>query len=245
MQDDGRTRSGLMGVQWWLEQLDRDDNALDDDGAFVVGIGENARVVPGYMLPALSGNVNVTLGDVTLRAEATVQSANDELVVGMGIVKLGERVDEGELVEAVTIPWKTLARALASNPDLLYQFEPRKFEELVAAAYHEDGYEVTLTPRSGDGGKDVIATRRGRFSVRFLDQMKRYKPGSVVTADEVRAMYGVLTKDSLASKAYITTTANFAPGVKKEFATEIPTRLDLRNGAELRDWIVDLARRRG
>ena len=41
----------------------------------------------------------------------------------------------------------------------------------VAAAYQAAGFdEVTLTPRSADGGRDVIAVRRGRYSVRLLDQ---------------------------------------------------------------------------
>jgi len=57
-------------------------------------------------------------------------------------------------------------------------------------------------------------------------------------------MYGVLTFDQGASKAYVTTTAVFAPGVPQEFAAAIPTRLDLRDGEALREWLTALARRR-
>ncbi len=161
------------------------------------------------------------------------------------VVTLGDRVSDGEVVEAVTIPWCHLARELKQDPSLLFKFDPRKLEELIAAAYYEEGFEVILTPRSGDGGKDVIATKPGRFSIRVLDQVKRYKPGHLVTAEEVRAMLGVLARDPKASKAYVTTTADFAPGVRNAFADTIPTRLDLRNGEMIQEWVQELAHRKG
>jgi hypothetical protein len=35
------------------------------------------------------------------------------------------------------------------------------------------GFEVILTPRAADKGRDVIATRRGVGSIRFFDQVRR------------------------------------------------------------------------
>jgi restriction system protein len=52
--------------------------------------------------------------------------------------------------------------------------------------------EVTLTPRSGDLGRDVIAVKRGLGTVRVIDQVKAYGPSHLVTADDVRALLGVL-----------------------------------------------------
>jgi len=94
--------------------------------------------------------------------------------------------------------------------------EPRQFEELIAGAYEEeDCDEVILTPRSGDRGRDVIATSRLFGTVRILDQVKLYR--RVVEADDVRALHGVLGLDQGASKGVITTTSAFAPGVYDEF----------------------------
>jgi len=62
-------------------------------------------------------------------------------------------------------------------------------EELIADAYKQRGFDqVTLTPRSGDGGVDVIAEKSGWGSVRFIDQVKAYKPGHLFEADEVSAL---------------------------------------------------------
>jgi restriction system protein len=109
----------------------------------------------------------------------------------------------------------------------------RKVEELVAAAYKREGWhEVILTPRSGDRGRDIIATKRGIGAIRIYDQVKAYKP--------VRAVLGVLTRDQNVSKAIVTTTAGFAPGIGKELEGFIPYRLELKDGPALAKWLTEL-----
>jgi hypothetical protein len=86
-----------------------------------------------------------------------------------------------------------------------------------------------LTPRSGDLGRDVIAIREGFGSVKFIEQVKDYKPGHIVTADEVRALIGVLSSERDATKAVFTTTSGFAPRLSQDKLTKpyIPYRLEL------------------
>src|SRR5215467_14325759 len=92
------------------------------------------------------------------------------------VIVPGERTPEGQLVEAVTVPWFEIIDLLNRDPALAFQLDPRKWEEMIAGAYDRAGYdEVTLTPRSGDGGRDVIAVKRGIGMVRVIDQVKAYK----------------------------------------------------------------------
>jgi hypothetical protein len=44
--------------------------------------------------------------------------------------------------------------------------------------------------------------------------------------------------DSKASKAVVTTTSRFAPGVADEFANRTPTRMELRDGPAFRAWLT-------
>jgi restriction system protein len=90
----------------------------------------------------------------------------------------------------------------------------------------------------------VIATRSDFGAIRVLDQAKLYKPGHLVDAEEVRAMWGVLDRDRRASKAVVTTTSQFAKGVYKEFADSIPTRLELRDGEQVKQWLAQAYSRR-
>lgn len=149
-----------------------------------------------------------------------------------------ERIEEGDVIRAVTPAWSAILDELKGDPKRLLRLTPRELEELVAGRYRQNGAEVVLTPRSGDGGVDVIATFPDFGSIRILDQVKRYKSPNLVTAAEVREVWSVLDRDRRASKAFVTTTSDFAPGVRQEFADSIPTRLDLRNGIQLQRWLL-------
>ena len=94
------------------------------------------------------------------------------------------------LIQAVTIPWKEILKLIKDDPNLIYQIDPRKWEQIIAGSYRASGLfdEVVLTPRSGDHGIDVIATRHGFCSIRCIESVKRYTPGKVVTANDVRAL---------------------------------------------------------
>jgi restriction system protein len=80
----------------------------------------------------------------------------------------------------------------------------------------------------------VIAIKRGLGSIRVIDQVKAYKPGHLVTADDVRALLGVLQGDG-ASKGFLTTTSDFAPKLGEDplLVPFMPSRIELINGSKL------------
>ena len=107
------------------------------------------------------------------------------------VLDFGEATDDGRLVQAVAVPWFEIVRMLQRDPASLCQIDPIKWEEIIAGVYKRAGFdEVILTPRSGDKGRDVIATKWGTGSIRFFDQVKAYRPGHLVKAAEVREMLG-------------------------------------------------------
>jgi restriction system protein len=69
-----------------------------------------------------------------------------------------------------------------------------------------------------------------------------YKASHLVTADDVRALMGVLQIDG-ASKGFVTTTSDFAPKLKIDplIAPLIPSRLELVNGTMLLQRLQELA----
>jgi restriction system protein len=116
-------------------------------------------------------------------------------LIGALVERLG-RDPDGDLIKAIQPAWYQVLKFLDTCPDELYKLSPREWEELIAASYDRAGFdEVILTPRSSDGGRDVIAVKHGHWSVRILDQVKASRPGRVVTADEVRSHIGVVTAD--------------------------------------------------
>lgn len=178
--------------------------------------------------------------DTPLALKTAAEAA--QLLVQAVIVP-GERTSEGKLIEAVTIPWFDIIALLARDPNVAFEITHEKWEEIVAGAYHKAGFEeVTLTPRSGDLGRDVIAVKKGLGRVRVIDQVKAFKPPNLVTADHVRALMGVLQTDG-ASKGYLTTTSDFAPKLRSDplLMPYMPSRLELINGQMLIERLKELA----
>jgi len=148
----------------------------------------------------------------------------------------------GSLVVALIPVWERIQTLLQSDPGSLMQLSPTQWEELVAASYDRAGFdEVILTPRSGDYGRDVIAVKHGYWSVRIIDQVKAYKPGHLVEANDIRALLGVMVGDPNVSKGVVTTTSNFAPKIIEDpfIKPFLPHRLELVNGPDLVKRLLD------
>ena len=90
----------------------------------------------------------------------------------------------------------------------------------------------------------MIAVKTGLASLRVIDQVKAYKPGHLVTADEVRGLMGVLQTDG-AANGFLTTTSSFAPKLSADPLIKpfIPARLELVDGTMLLERLKELARR--
>jgi restriction system protein len=144
---------------------------------------------------------------------------------------------EGQLIWSITAPLRSIIERIMKDPSLIYQVDPRAWEEIIAATYDESGLfdEVTLTPRSGDRGRDVIAVKKGFGSVRLIESVKRHSPGTKTTAEEVQALLGVLLSDPQASKGIVSTTWEFAPMIweNPQITQYIPHRLELVNRTDL------------
>src|SRR5262245_31439016 len=181
--------------------------------------------------PASQANMVIVPVATSVRVELVESSVplNPEVLLQAAVILTGDTTQEGILVQGIAVAWEEIIQQFTQDPDFLFKVSWRKLEEIIAGAYQREGWsEVILTPRSADGGRDIIATKTGIGSIRFYDQVKAYKPGHRVTADEVRAMYGVLNLRQNVSKAVVTTTSRFAPGVFDEFKYVMPHRLELK-----------------
>jgi hypothetical protein len=79
--------------------------------------------------------------------------------LSLSAVIIPERqVAEGTLIKATSIAWAVVVERLSKDWSLAYPIPPYKWEEIVAGAYVNAGFDVVLTPRSGDHGRDIIAT---------------------------------------------------------------------------------------
>jgi hypothetical protein len=61
------------------------------------------------------------LGYAVTRATVPPDPALPELLIPAAIVAVGDKVAEGQLVEAVLLPWFDIVKALERDPNLIYQ----------------------------------------------------------------------------------------------------------------------------
>lgn len=130
---------------------------------------------------------------------------------------------------------------LAKEPRLLYELNSRVFEELVAELLARLGYEVTLTPMSRDGGKDILAARRdplGTFL--FLIECKRFAPENRVGVSLVRNLYGVVQAER--ATAGILATTSFFTEEAKAFQRRLTFQMSLRDYFGVQEWLRDALR---
>lgn len=131
-----------------------------------------------------------------------------------------------------------IIRIVKGNPNLIWSLPPRRFEEIVAQILSKQGYEIELTPASGDGGFDIYAARKeglGKFL--YLVECKRYIPPNKVGVEIVRGLYGVL-QAKRATAGAIVTTSFFTSGAE-EFQREVQHQLYLHDYISLQKWIKD------
>ena len=100
----------------------------------------------------------------------------------------------------------------------------------------KQGYEVTLTKQSRDGGVDIFALKKDDFG-NFLTivDCKKYSEKNPIGVDLVRTMYGTLDITK-ASHGIIATTSRFTKDAKI-LAENYKYQLSLRDHADIVKWI--------
>jgi hypothetical protein len=153
----------------------------------------------------------------------------------------GAPLDSGEAAQRLIITDiasvnRALLRSVADEPERLYQLAPRQFEEVVASLLERQGYEVTLTPVSKDGGIDIyVASKTTLGSFLFLVQCKRHAPKNPVGVAIVRELYGVVQQER-ANAGILVTTSFFTRGAKA-FQQRSAHQLSLMDYGALRGWL--------
>lgn len=130
-------------------------------------------------------------------------------------------------------------RRLAAEPELLHRLSSREFEDLVAELLNRQGYDVTLTPVSKDGGKDIyVAHKSGLGSALYVVECKKYSPDNPVGVGVVRALYGIVQAEQLTG-GIVATTSYFTRGAQK-FRQSVQYQMSLSDYHKVREWLATI-----
>jgi len=199
---------------------------------------------PNVMWMEFGGGYVVPCGDRYAAVDDRLTIIREaDILLQTRIVNLGQSVERGQIVAATTPSWLALRKEVLADPSLMEWFPKwhRKFEEFVAGGYFASRWsDVTLSPRSHDGGFDIAARKRGR---QILDEAKAFKPSLLVDNHIVRAALGLLIEHESIDQVRVTTTSSFAPMVLRDFDHLIPDKLKLRDQRQLLRWLSSIGSR--
>lgn len=128
-----------------------------------------------------------------------------------------------------------LIERFARDPQQLYGITPRSFEELIAEVFDGFGFEVELTKRTRDNGRDVIAMKHAPTKLRCLIECKRHASDNKVDVGIVRELFGVLHDDGATNGILATTSFFTAPA--KDFIQRNQWRLDGKDFHGVLEWL--------
>lgn len=144
-----------------------------------------------------------------------------------------------QIVAHVSAINEELLARLAGDPQALWTLPPRRFEELVAELLARQGYDVSLTPASGDGGFDIYAARLdGLGQFLYLVECKRYVPPNKVGVEVVRSLYGVVQAQRATAGAVVST--SYFTSCAEHYRRQVQHQMHLHDYLALRKWLNDL-----
>lgn len=127
----------------------------------------------------------------------------------------------------------------AELPDLR---SGRKFEELLAEIFRNQGFDTELGPGWGDGGVDIRLLQKDPIGeLVTVVQAKKYAKNPI-RLEAVQALFAVV-EDQQANRGLFVTTSRYLPGAK-EFAERHSRRLTLATSEDVARWCRSICERR-
>jgi hypothetical protein len=143
------------------------------------------------------------------------------------------------IVAAVRICESELMAYVSKHPGRLSDVSSDAFERIIAEIMSSMGFEVHLTSKTRDGGRDIVAFSSDRLGVtsKYIVECKRYAVRRPVRVELVRSLYGV-KQQQRADHAVLATTSYFTGDSIKFARSPEVWNLHLRDFDAIKDWLA-------
>lgn len=153
-----------------------------------------------------------------------------------------EAEESKNIIQTISIVNNSLIDRVNSNPSLIYQITPRKFEELVAELLEKEGFKVNLTKQTRDGGKDIFVAQKSSLgNFLYYVECKQYAPDNPVGVNLVRELFGTISADR--ATAGLLVTSSYFTKDAINFTQNLQHQLSLKGYLELKKWIAEVCKK--
>lgn len=143
-----------------------------------------------------------------------------------------------EIVEAIRLCQVELIAYVTRHPEKLREVSPEAFERIIAGIMRGLRFDVELTQKTRDGGRDIVAVGLDRLGIttKYVIECKRYAPDRPVRVGLVRCLYGV-KQEQRADHAILATTSYFTSAAIKFSRSPQVWNLHLKDFEALKEWL--------
>jgi len=132
----------------------------------------------------------------------------------------------------------------AQHPGMLQHMSNHQFEIYVAALLWAIGYDVTLTKKTHDGGKDIVAVDPRDHCHRVFVECKRFRPGKRVGVAAVRQLVGTVRNPPERAMKGLLVTAGYFTSAARAYAAQNARSVELRTIDDIKVWMSSCLSRR-
>jgi len=131
-----------------------------------------------------------------------------------------------------------LIKYLSKKPEDIFKLNPYKYEELVADLLKDMGYDIFLTPKSRDGGRDILAVIKipPNKEILTIVECKQHSPKNKIGQAIVERFLFTIMRNDISNRGLIATTSTFTKGAKL-VQEKHKWILDLYNHNDITDWL--------
>ncbi|MFB0555342.1 MAG: restriction endonuclease [Phycisphaerae bacterium] len=143
-----------------------------------------------------------------------------------------------KIVSTIHICESELLAYVSKNPNRLRSVTPDVFERIIAEILIGFGFQVQLTPKTRDGGCDIIGFTSDHLGIttKYIVECKRYAKDRPVHVELVRSLYGV-KQQKRADHAILATTSYFTADSIRYCQSPDIWNLHLKDFESIKEWL--------
>jgi hypothetical protein len=126
------------------------------------------------------------------------------------------------------------------NPNIIFNMNPHRFEEFIARIFINMGYNVELTKKTRDGGRDIFGFRDADKK-KVAIEVKRYSPKNPISIGLVQRFVGANVVEDVTDMLFVTSSRYTKPSrnYNDKFNSKNTMKLELNDYSDIIKWIND------
>jgi len=168
-----------------------------------------------------------------------IQYNNENILTDRQTLRLIQPPAQQIITDIKTIERDFLA-LIKKNPQDIHNLSPRDFEEFIADLYRKQGFDVTLTQQSRDGGKDFIITNKSLLgNLLIYGQVKKNRPDRPVGISVIKELHSTVVMEK-ATAGIVVSSSYFSPDAQR-YVQQIQHTMSLVDYVKLNQMIESIS----